>query len=200
MKKQSLKNSEAAPEINTVSEQYKVITAIPHFGSYSMVIGVLLLVIGGVGMLLPQLMSLEVTLLIGILLIAGGFAWMVYAFRYSVYSWADWLKPVLLFVTGGLMLFYPMNGVAVIGLLLAIYLMLDAFGSFILARTIYPHKGWGWMAFNGVTSVLLVMLFLVGWPDSSLFIVGLYIAISLFFDGWALLYLGWMHGKLRNKK
>ena len=94
------------------------------------------------------------------------------------------------------MLFYPMNGIAVIGLLLAVYLVLDAFGSFTFARMIYPLKGWGWMAFNGAISLLLVTLTVVDWPTSSTVIVGLYVAISLFFDGWALIYLGWMQRKL----
>jgi uncharacterized membrane protein HdeD (DUF308 family) len=109
----------------------------------------------------------------------------------------DWLKPALLLITGGLVLFYPASGVAAVGLLLAIYLLLDAFGSFALAQSIHPAKGWGWMTFNGVISVLLATLFLIGWPATSLWLVGLYVGISLLFDGWALITIGWM---LRQRK
>ena len=103
-----------------------------------------------------------------------------------------WLKPVLLLVVGGLMLVYPVTGVATLGLLLAIYLLMDAFGSFALAQSIHPAKGWGWMAFNGVISALLAALFLIGWPATSIWLVGLYVSISLIFDGWSLVTIGWV--------
>ena len=77
------------------------------------------------------------------------------------------------------------------GLLLAIYLLLDAFGSFALAQSIHPVVGWGWMTFNGVTSMLLALLFLIGWPSTSLWLVGLYVGIALLFDGLTLLAIGW---------
>ncbi len=94
------------------------------------------------------------------------------------------------------MLFYPMTGIATIGLLLAIYLLMDAYGSFLMAYNLRHKKGWEWMGFNGFISLFLATLFLTGWPTSSLWIVGLYISISLFFDGWALLSLAWSWRKL----
>jgi uncharacterized membrane protein HdeD (DUF308 family) len=39
--------------------------------------------------------------------------------------------------------------------------------------------------------VLLAALFMIGWPETSYWLVGLYVAISLVFDGWALLFIGW---------
>ena len=200
MKNISSKHTKKVPDNRMFNEQFVITTNLPHFKSYSIVIGFLLLLIGLVGMILPQFMALEITLLIATLLILGGIAWVAYAFKYSAHTWAEWLKPFLLLITGGLMLFYPINGIAVIGLMLAVYLTLDAFGSFILARMIYPIKGWGWMAFNGVASSLLVMLTIVDWPASSTLLVGLYVAISLFFDGWALIYLGLMQRKVIPQK
>ena len=120
----------------------------------------------------------------------------MHAFKYKLFGWAEWLKPLLLLVTGILMLVYPMSGVAAIGVLLVIYLILSALGSFTFAYMVRPLAGWGWMVFNGVTSLALAILFLIGWPESSILIIGLYISISLFFDGWALLYMGWMQRKL----
>jgi len=52
-------------------------------------------------------------------------------------------------------------------------------------------KGWGLLAFNKILSLLLAMIFLIGWSATSFVLVELLIAISLFFDGWTLLYLGW---------
>jgi len=95
-----------------------------------------------------------------------------------------------------LMLFYPMSGIVATGLLLSIYLLLDAFGSFILVYKMYPANGWGWMVLNGLASLVLAFLFFIGWPEISALLVGLYVAISLFFDGVALIFIGWMQRKL----
>ena len=93
------------------------------------------------------------------------------------------------------MVFYPMSGIATMGLLLAVYLLMDAYGSLMLYYSIKHKKGWAWMALNGVVSLLLALLFLIGWPATSIWLVGLYISISLFFDGWALLVISWMQRK-----
>jgi len=162
------------------------------FGPYTLVTGILLIVLGTAGILLPGVMSLSTALFVGWLMLIGGILWAVHTYQYSPKNVMDWIKPGLLFIIGGLMLFYPAKGVEVVGLLLAAYLLLDAMGSFTLAQSIYPAKGWGWMAFNGVVSALLAALFLIGWPATSLWLVGLYVGISLLFDGWALVAIGWM--------
>ncbi|APZ42447.1 hypothetical protein BW247_04545 [Acidihalobacter ferrooxydans] len=38
---------------------------------------------------------------------------------------------------------------------------------------------------------LLAVLFLFNWPDSALWMVGLFVGISLLFDGWMLTAIGW---------
>lgn len=173
-------------------------SVLDKFGPYTLLTGILLIVLGTAGILLPEIMSLGTEILAAWLLLIGSFFWAIHTFKYSPKSMMDWLKPVLLLFIGGLMLLYPATGVAAVGLLLAIYLLLDAFGSFALAQSIHPAKGWGWMAFNGVTSALLATLFLVGWPATSLWLVGLYVSISLLFDGWALLFIGWNLRKVRS--
>jgi uncharacterized membrane protein HdeD (DUF308 family) len=161
------------------------------FGPYTLITGILLIVLGTAGILLPGVMALGTVIFFAWLLLTGGALWAVHTYKYSPNHVMDWLKPALLFVTGGLMLLYPTSGVAAVGLLLAIYLLMDAYGSFVLAQSIYPAKGWGWMTFNGALSFLMAILFLIGWPATSLWLVGLYVGISLLFDGWALVAIGW---------
>lgn len=161
------------------------------FGPYTFVTGILLVVLGTTAIFLPSVMSLGTAIFAAWLLLIGGIFWAIHTYRYDAKSLVNWLKPALLVCIGLLMLIFPMTGVAALGLLLAIYLFMDAFGSFVLARTIHPAKGWGWMTFNGVMSFLLATLFLIGWPVTSLWLVGLYVGISLLFDGWALVAIGW---------
>jgi len=169
--------------------------ALDRFGPYTLLTGILLIVLGTTGIFLPGVMSLGTEFFVAWILLIGGVFWAIHTYKYSPKNIMDWLKPALLLITGGLMLFYPLSGVAAVGLLLAFYLLLDAFGSFALAQSIHPAKGWVWMSANGVLSVLLAMLFLIGWPASSLWLVGLYVGINLLFDGWALVFIGWMYRK-----
>lgn len=161
------------------------------FGSSTLVIGILLIILGIIGIAFPVLVSLATGIFAAGLLFIGGMIWAIHSFKYSPKSVSGWFKPVLLLMTSGLLFYSPFSGVEVVGLLLALYLLLDAFGSFTLAQSIHPAKGWGWMVFNGMISVLLATLFLIGWPTTSLWLVGLFISISLLFDGWVLVAIGW---------
>jgi len=161
------------------------------FGPWTLGIGVLLALIGTVGIAMPWVMSLVTSVSIAWLLLTGGAFWVFHTYKSNPGVFMDWLKPLLLIVTGGLMLYSPVSSIAVIGLMLSFYLFLDAFGSFALARDLHPLKGWGWMTFNGLVSLLLAILFLIGWPATSLVLVGIYVGISLIFDGWALIIIGW---------
>jgi uncharacterized membrane protein HdeD (DUF308 family) len=178
------------------TESINSLKLLPNFGRYTTIAGILLILLGIGGIILPQFMSLEASLLIASLFLIGGIFWVIHSFKTHNKEWSEWLKPVLLLISGGLMLLYPMTGIATIGLLLAIYLLLDAYGSFLMAYNLRHKTGWVWMVINGIISLLLATLFLTGWPATSLWLVGLYISISLFFDGWALLSLAWMQRKL----
>ena len=161
------------------------------FGKYSIVVGILLMLVGITGAVLPQLMALEAVTFIAFFMLFAGGVWATHTYKYARTSVKEWLKPLLLIGLAAYLLFNPAIGIASLGLLLAFYLMLDAFASFMFAQVRHPHKGWGWMVFNGVFSVLLASLFLIGWPVTSLWIVGLYIAINLFFNGLTMTMIGW---------
>jgi uncharacterized membrane protein HdeD (DUF308 family) len=161
------------------------------FGKYSIFTGFLLIFVGITGAIVPEMMSLETAVFIGIFMLLGGFFWAAHTFQYARGSVMDWLKPIILIIVGGMVLFSPVQGVAALGLFLSFYFMMDAFSSFSIAQAHYPFKGWGWMFVNGIMSVLLAILFLIGWPQTSFWLVGLFVAISLFFDGIALVIIGW---------
>jgi len=160
------------------------------FGPFTLITGILFILLGTAGILLPGIMSLSTVIFSAWLLFLGGVMWGIHTYRYDAKSLMNWFKSAVLVAVAVLMFTDPMSGVEAVGLLLAIYLLLDSFGSFALANSIHPAKGWIWMSFNGATSLLLATLFLFDWPQTSLYLVGLYIGISLLFDGWVLLAMG----------
>jgi uncharacterized membrane protein HdeD (DUF308 family) len=52
--------------------------------------------------------------------------------------------------------------------------------------------GWGWLAADGLITLVLGMLVLAEWPASGLWAIGLFIGIDLIFYGctWIMLALG----------
>ncbi|HFQ91228.1 MAG TPA: hypothetical protein ENK27_14235 [Desulfobulbus sp.] len=155
----------------------------------TIILAVLLMITGMVGILLPQLLTLVLSAFIGFLLLAAGIlagylTWLSYS-----RNGLAWLKPFLLVVLGLLLIFRPIAGAATLGLLLIVYFLLDGFFSITFSLALRPLRGWGWTMFNGILSILLAVIFLVGWPFTAAWLVGLLVGISLIMDGVALLML-----------
>jgi len=155
-----------------------------------LVLGLLLAILGTAGVLFPNIMSIAVEIYLGWLMVLAGALWSYYAFRLHVHSFSGWLKPVVLIAAGILWLLFPASGIAALTLLIAFYLLIDAFAGFNLAFERRPHHGWLWMLFNGVLSLALALVILVGWPATSPIFLGLFVGISLLFDGLTLMMIG----------
>ncbi len=163
---------------------------IKQFRRYSIVSGILLIIAGILGILLPQLMSLTVSIFIGWLFIFSGLISGYHVIRSYRKNWVAWFKPVLLLVLGILFLLFPTASIAALGLLLVVYFLLDTFAGFAAAHELKGHKGRIWMILNAILSLILAIIFLIGWPISSIWLVGLFVGISLLMDGIVLLTLG----------
>jgi len=152
-----------------------------------MITSIVLIVIGLFGIALPQFLSMAIALFAGwLLLFAGSIALFItwHGFREH---WGAWLKPFVLIAIGLLILLHPLAGTAALGLVLAIYFLFDGFAGVGSAWEMRPQTGWGWLMFNGITSLLLALVLIVGWPFSSAWLIGLFIGISLLVDGISLL-------------
>ncbi len=154
------------------------------------IVGIVLMLIGVVGILFPAVMSLATLFLVAWMLLFGGLMTGYFTWMSDKSDWMGWLKTFILVMTALLMIFKPLPGVAAIGLLLAIYFLLDSFGNMAIAFAMKPAKGWWMWLLNGILSILLAVIFLIGWPFSSMYLVGLFVGISLFFDGIVLFALG----------
>lgn len=146
-------------------------------------VGLLLMLIGLVGILLPEVITVALNLLVAGLFLAAGLinAWLNWVdYRQSLTAW---LKPFLFLLLGMLLLLKPEILAAALGLLLMIYFFLDAYASISFGLSLRPMPGFGWAVANGVISALLGLVFLVGWPFESMTLVGLLIGLSLFLDG-----------------
>ncbi len=161
-----------------------------RFRKISLIVGALLILGGLVGIIVPQIMAVIVNAFFGWLLIFGGVLGAYLVFLSSGRSFISWLKPILLLITGALFLLLPEIGIGALTLLLAFYLLLDAYGNLGLAFDLRPMRIWGIMLANGVISLLLALIILFFWTSQSALILGLFVGISLLFDGVVILAMG----------
>ena len=162
---------------------------IERFGKYSKITGVIFLIIGLVGIFWPVLMSVTTAIFVGWLFVFSGIMIGWHTWKTNPKDWLGWFKTVIFFLTGLFIVIHPFPGIAALGLLFAIYFLLDTFASTALAFTMRPEKHWWIALLNGILSLAIAIFFLIGWPFSSLWLVGLLVGISLFFDGILLLSL-----------
>jgi uncharacterized membrane protein HdeD (DUF308 family) len=152
-----------------------------------MITSIVLIVIGLFGITLPQFLSMAIALFAGWLLLFAGTIALFITWHGFRERWVAWLKPFVLIAIGLLILLHPLAGTAALGLMLAIYFLFDGFAGVGSAWEMRPQTGWGWLMFNGITSLLLALVLIAGWPFSSAWLIGLFIGISLLIDGISLL-------------
>ncbi len=160
-----------------------------EFSKNSKIAGVIFLILGLAGILFPALMSVATAYLVAWLLVLSAFMAAFHTYRTDKKDWLGWLKAFVFGITGILIAINPIPGVAALGIILSIFFFMDGFGSIALAFEIKPQKWWWLSLLNGILSIVLAIIVLAGWPFSSLWIVGFFVGISLFFDGVVLLSL-----------
>lgn len=128
--------------------------------------------------------SLAMAVAIGTLLILGGMFEAVGAFWCRGWSgfFLHLLSGVLSIVVGLMFLRAPVDALLALTLLAACFLMVGGIFK-IVAAVSYRFAAWGWPLASGIIDVLLGVLIWQDWPESGLWVVGLYVGISLLFRG-----------------
>ncbi len=166
------------------------------FSKYSKIAGVVFILLGAIGIFYPVYMTIATVTFVAWLMMFAGLMAGYFTYISDKNNAIGWLKSFILIAISLFMIFYPMSGVGTVGLLLAIYFFMDSFASFSLSFSMRPASGWIWWFINAVFSLLIGILFVVGWPFTSLYLIGLLVGFSLFFDGISLLVTGSIFKKM----
>ena len=147
-------------------------------------VGVLLIVVGLTALSAVVAASLATAIVIGFLLLFGGLAETLGAFWAR--NWSGFLlhllSGVLSIVVGVLFLRAPVDALLALTLLLACLLMVAGLFK-ITAALAYRFAMWGWPLASGVIDLLLGVLIWLQWPASAMWVIGLFVGISLLFRG-----------------
>jgi uncharacterized membrane protein HdeD (DUF308 family) len=160
-----------------------------HWFGY-LCLGIALLVVGTLALGATVVVTLATAIFLGWLMVIGGILEAGHAFWRRAWSgfFFDLLIGLLYAVVGFMFIARP--GLAAETLTLFIAVMLLIGGLFRIAVAISAHfRNWGWILLNGVIDVVLGIMILNQWPESGLWVIGLFVGIDMIFNGWSLIML-----------
>ncbi len=160
--------------------------------------GIIFLCLGIFAISQPYIMTLSIEFLIGVLLVAGGLVQGIRALSNlgDSRSFPVLIGSVLAFISGCLLLFYPMSGALTLTLLITIFLFLDGIVKIVSSFQYKPIQGWGLLLFSGILSLLLAGLIYSQWPISAAWVIGLYVGVYMLFLGVSLITLSFYVKKM----
>jgi len=147
--------------------------------------GVLLIVFGFLAVLMPAVAALATAIVFAWVLILSGSFEVAYAIQTRADRGCGWklASGLLTLILGIAVLVMPLAGVASLALLVGGVLLVSGVARLMLAWRMRQSRGWGWVMFDGLLSVALAVLIVVGWPGSSLAIIGLLAGFTLISSG-----------------
>lgn len=155
--------------------------------------GILFLIVGLIALILPVVTVLSVEIFLAVLLIISGIYQIIHGFT----DRSGWLifSGLLSLGVGLAMLLMPIAGAIALATLIAFFLLVDGIIEIILSIQMRFSARWGWLMASGILSILLGSLLLIGWPEQTLFMVGVFLGISFVFYGVAVLAVAASIGK-----
>jgi uncharacterized membrane protein HdeD (DUF308 family) len=147
-------------------------------------LGVALIVLGFVALGWQGIASLATTVAIGVLMLLGGVSEIIGAFWCRGWSgfFCHLLSGVLSLVIGILFLRAPVGALLALTLLLSCLLLVEGIFTIVAALS-YRFAAWGWSLVSGIIDVILGLMIWQEWPASALWVIGLFVGISLLFRG-----------------
>ena len=152
---------------------------------WSIALAVLMIVVGIIAMLAPWEFGLVIALVVGWSAIFNGVAQIIYGFR-THGGWHVALEIILgiiYIIAGVYLLMHPVGGLLALTLILASFLLIYGVFALMLAFRIKPRRGWGWVLFDAIVTILLGILIWAHWPFNSDWVVGTLFGISIFMSG-----------------
>ena len=154
--------------------------------------GILFIALGVIGIAGQTLFSFVTINILGAFLIFGGALQFAHALKSSGWkSVGIQIILAILYVAAGIYTWaFPIPALEAITLWLAAIFFVTGFLRLISAFQHRHFREWFWLVLSSAISILMGVLIMTGYPESSLWLPGLLIAIELLLQGWSLLFLG----------
>lgn len=155
-------------------------------------LGVIVFLAGGLAAANLFAATVISVLFVGGMMIAGGILEIVHAF--GIKSWGSfilWFLTGVLYTIAGILTFYnPLLATAILTLLIAISLIAAGVTRIWAGISQRHSRGWAWMVAAGILTLLVGLLIMLRWPVNSLWVLGIFLAVDLMFQGLAYITYG----------
>jgi uncharacterized membrane protein HdeD (DUF308 family) len=162
-----------------------------HGRGWFVTVGSILVLLGTIALASQVTASLVTAAVIGVLLLFAGIVEIICA--YWNRRWRGFLLQLLsgavLATIGAMFVREPVDAGLALAMLLACILMVGGILRVSGAGT-YQFEGWAWSLVSGSIDLLLGMMIWLVWPGGGLWMLGLFVGISLIFRGFNWIGLG----------
>ena len=152
--------------------------------------GIIMMVLGALAIIWPQISTLAVDIYVGWMFLLSGLIGLVTMFVASsaaAFLWSLLTAALSLFV-GVLLLWHPVEGTVSLTLVLISFFIVE--GVFQIAgairhREAFPDS-WGWLLMSGLADLVLAAMMIWGWPSTAIWALGLIAGLNLITSGLAI--------------
>jgi uncharacterized membrane protein HdeD (DUF308 family) len=149
--------------------------------------GIVLVVLGMLAIVVPQIATLAVALFLGWLFLISGIVGLITTFmaRHAPGFWWALLSAVVAIAAGLLLVEWPVSGAISLTYLLIAFFVIEGVVSIMYAL---EHKKelsgrWAWMLVSGIIDLVLAVMILAGLPSTAAWALGLLVGINMLFGG-----------------
>lgn len=155
-----------------------------HNRKWYLAFGILLVIFGIVLMASLPFATLSAVFIFGVLMMIGGFLHLVSAFKLfdGAFRWLWAAFGILYFIAGYYAFTTPVKTAIVLTDILAIVLIIAGVIRIVSAILFRQQQGWGWTLLSGVLT-LLAGLIIFNSPDAPFWVLGMFLAIDILFQG-----------------
>lgn len=153
------------------------------------ILAVLELVLGFILLSFPMLLGLSAVWVGGFVLVVAGLIRLVQSIARRENRWWNLLAAVLYLVVGVFTVLMPMLSMEWWTLFIGACLLTAGIMRMGVAISMWNTPGRFWRVFNALVSLVLGVMIIWGWPESSAWLIGTLIAIEMIFSGWTLMFL-----------
>ncbi|MDZ4819467.1 MAG: HdeD family acid-resistance protein [Planctomycetota bacterium] len=154
--------------------------------------GFVFTLLGMIGLGMATAVSELFTLYFGILLIIGGVVEFFHAFKSRLGNGLilEMLIGILYIVAGAWAVSAPLQAMLTLTFLIGCAFLASGILRMIMAFQMRSHASWGAVLFGAILSVILGLMIINEWPESSLWVIGTLISVEMIIYGVSLLMVG----------
>jgi uncharacterized membrane protein HdeD (DUF308 family) len=174
-------------EITVSALQGAVFGELKKKWGWLLALGLSLIVLGTLGLWMSFAMTLATVIMFGALLTVGGVFQLLNAFQLKGWKSLVWhVLIALLYIAAGIVIFIdPVFASLSLTIALAWILIVVGVLRIFMAFQLRAVKGWFWPLVSGLISIGLGAMILAQWPATGFWVIGLFVAIEMIFNGWS---------------